>query len=262
MINHLNFLYLKRITLLLALLALNNGISLASESIGSTSNGCLLNASGLPLDGQGYQITHIDQERFFGHSNLIAIISEAGKVASKNHWGIMLIGDLSAKKGGRILDNHKSHQNGLDVDILYLMPEERLSEEELFMPEEPDFVDWEKNRINSNIWKSKNLEILKYFALQDRVDRIFVNPAIKKSLCESQINNKRWLSKLRPWWGHSEHFHLRLKCPADSHDCLQQTTVSESDGCNENLEWWLNENINPNPSEVVEEKVSIPERCK
>lgn len=252
-------------TLLFSILCfVKSSVSLASESIGATSNGCILNAVALPIEGQGYQVTHVDQERFFGHPDLITILSDAGKVINNNHWGFILIGDLSAQKGGQILENHKSHQNGLDVDILYRMPDEKLSEEELLMPEEPDFVDTEKNRINSNMWKSKNLEILKYFANQERVDRIFVNPAIKKSLCENQTSNKEWLSKLRPWWGHSEHFHVRLKCPKDSHDCLSQAPVSKHDGCNDNLDWWLNENINPSHAVDATEKAipPVPDRCQ
>ena len=260
----LNHCHSKTILFLFLICFLKISVSLASESIGATSNGCILNSVALPIEGQGYQVTHINQERFFGHPDLIAILSDAGKVIAKNHWGFILIGDLSAQKGGKILENHKSHQNGLDADILYRMPDEKLSEEELLMPEEPDFVDTEKNRINFNIWKNKNLEILKYFASQDRVDRVFVNPAIKKSLCESQSSNKTWLSKLRPWWGHSEHFHVRLKCPEDSHYCVPQAPVSTSDGCNEHLDWWLNENINPSPPDEATDKITppAPEKCQ
>lgn len=254
----------KEIVWLTLPLILNALPSLASESIGATSNGCILNAESLPLEGQGYQITHIIQERFFGHRDLVNVLTEAGKLAANNRWGFILIGDLSAQKGGKILENHRSHQNGLDVDILYRMPEERLTAEELILPEEPDYVDLEKNRVNLGLWKLKNLELLKYFAKHDQVDRIFVNPAIKKSLCESASGGREWLSKLRPWWGHSEHFHVRLKCPKDSPDCVNQTPLSKSDGCNDNLEWWLNENINPSLSTETQEKPNppIPKRCE
>jgi penicillin-insensitive murein endopeptidase len=260
----LNHHHSKWMLLLSILFIINSPFSRASESIGATSNGCILNAVALPMEGQGYQITHIDQKRFFGHADLIAMIDGAGKVVSKNYWGFILIGDLSAQKGGKILENHKSHQNGLDADILYRMPDEKLSDEELMMPEEPDFVDTEKNRVNFNLWQNKNLEVLKYFATHDRVDRIFVNPAIKKSLCESQSGNRTWLSKLRPWWGHSEHFHVRLKCPEDSKNCLAQVPVSKSDDCNENLDWWLNENISPSKPDDATQKViqPIPTECQ
>lgn len=256
--------YLKKISFLFSVFFLVTSASQASESIGATSNGCILNASALPIEGQGYQVTHIDRERFFGHSDLIATLIRAGKVIAENNWGFMLIGDLSSQHGGKILENHKSHQNGLDADILYRMPNQRLSEEELLMPDEPDFVDVEKNRINFDIWSDQNLGVLKYFASLEGVDRIFVNPAIKKSLCEKISNNRAWLSKLRPWWGHSEHFHLRLKCPTDSPDCIPQNPVSKSDGCDESLDWWLNENINPSQMDDAMDKpiAPIPNRCE
>ena len=35
-------------------------------------------------------------------------------------------------------------------------------------------------------------------------------------------------SKNRPIWGHHSHFHVRLKCPQDSTECItQRPTVSE-----------------------------------
>ena len=113
----------KEIVWLTLPLILNALPSLASESIGATSNGCILNAESLPLEGQGYHITHIIQDRFFGHRDLVNLLTEAGKLAANNRWGFILIGDLSAQKGGKILENHRSHQNGLDVDILYIIPE-------------------------------------------------------------------------------------------------------------------------------------------
>jgi Penicillin-insensitive murein endopeptidase len=46
--------------------------------------------------------------------------------------------------------------------------------------------------------------------------------AIKKALCRETTGDRTWLHKVRPWWGHDYHFHVRLFCPADSAECEQQ----------------------------------------
>jgi penicillin-insensitive murein endopeptidase len=70
-----------------------------------------------------------------------------------------------------------------------------------------------------------------------RVDRIFVHPTIKAALC--RMPDRSWLHKIRPWYGHDEHFHVRLACPADSPDCTGQAPVPSGDGCDASLAWWL-----------------------
>ena len=54
------------------------------------------------------------------------------------------------------------------------------------------------------------------------VERVFVNPAIKKALCRYNGPDRTWLRKVRPIWGHDYHFHIRMRCPADSPDCRPQ----------------------------------------
>ena len=43
--------------------------------------------------------------------------------------------------------------------------------------------------------------------------RIFVNAAIKKALCREAKGDRSWLSKVRPFWGHDYHFHIRITAP-------------------------------------------------
>ena len=56
--------------------------------------------------------------------------------------------------------------------------------------------------------------------------------------------DKKWLQKIRPIYGHNDHFHVRLKCPAGASACeVQKPTVSElsngGNGCDETLTWWV-----------------------
>ena len=61
--------------------------------------------------------------------------------------------------------------------------------------------------------------------LLPQVARIFVHPAIKKALCQMapQVGkDTSWLGKVRPWWNHHYHFHIRLTCPPGSEGCENQ----------------------------------------
>ena len=52
---------------------------------------------------------------------------------------------------------------------------------------------------------------------EPQVQRIFVNAAIKKALCQEAGSDRSWLTR-SPVLGHDYHFHIRIKCPADSPD--------------------------------------------
>jgi penicillin-insensitive murein endopeptidase len=70
------------------------------------------------------------------------------------------------------------------------------------------------------------------------VERVFVHPAIKKALCDSAGTDRRWLSKVRPIWGHYYHFHVRMDCPPGSAACETQAPVPGDDGCGKELADW------------------------
>jgi hypothetical protein len=52
-----------------------------------------------------------------------------------------------------------------------------------------------------------------------------------------------WMSKVRPWYGHDDHIHVRLKCPADSPNCRAQPPVPGGDGCDKSLDHWFTDSI-------------------
>ena len=88
----------------------------------------------------------------------------------------------------------------------------------------------------------QQVQLLKLATEDERVERIFVNPAIKLALCRgyggATAGGTGWLHRLRPWWGHDDHFHVRLRCPADSPDCEGQKPIEPGDGCDADLENW------------------------
>jgi len=62
-------------------------------------------------------------------------------------------------------------------------------------------------------------------------------------------SNHAWLNKVRPYWGHDYHFHVRIKCPADSPECKPQEPVPAGEGCGHELDWWFTESVlHPKPS--------------
>ena len=65
-----------------------------------------------------------------------------------------------------------------------------------------------------------------------------MNPAIKRMLCQGPTRTATWGARVRPWWGHHDHFHVRLKCPAGSPDCEAQEPPPD-DGCGPSLAWWF-----------------------
>ncbi len=82
---------------------------------------------------------------------------------------------------------------------------------------------------------------MKRAASYDGVERIFINAGIKKLLCETAGRDRAWLRKIRPWYKHDDHLHVRLSCPPGVAGCKQQEPVPPGDGCGENLAYWLSD---------------------
>ena len=64
---------------------------------------------------------------------------------------------------------------------------------------------------------------------------------MKKELCDTAGKDRAWLRKVRPWYLHDDHLHVRLSCPPGMAGCVAQDPVPEGDGCGENLRYWLSD---------------------
>ena len=84
-------------------------------------------------------------------------------------------------------------------------------------------------RLEGLPWTPAHAALIKTAAEDPLVQRIFVNPAIKRALCRDPGHDRAWMSKVRAYWGHDYHFHVRLRCPADSPDCKPQDPVQAGD---------------------------------
>jgi penicillin-insensitive murein endopeptidase len=142
-----------------------------------------------------------------------------------------------------MLTGHSSHQIGLDVDIWFTpMPDHELSPEEREFNMALNMVAKDQRDVDPATWTHGRTALVRAAAQDPVVTRIFVNPAIKKAMCREAGPDRTWLSKVRPWWGHDEHFHVRLVCPPDNPECKPQPPVGADDGCGHELESWLKKN--------------------
>ena len=65
-------------------------------------------------------------------------------------------------------------------------------------------------------------------------------------MCKDEAGNRAYLRKIRPWYGHHYHFHVRLNCPRGARGCLDQDAPPAGDGCDE-AQGWVNNILNPPP---------------
>ncbi len=212
-----------------------------ARSIGGYSNGCVQGAEALPRTGDGYQVARPSRNRHFGHPHLIAFIQELARSMRRDDPGVLFVGDLGQPRGGPAPSGHKSHQTGLDADLWFWYPAaasasalpaahtEKLAPRSLVQNADQRPTRFFTPRVHTLVRRA---------ASDPRVDRIFVHPVIKRELCTHARSERQWLRKVRPWWGHDAHFHVRLRCPDSSADCIDQAEVPAGDGCDA-LAWWF-----------------------
>lgn len=208
--------------------------------IGTYSKGCLAGAQQLAASGPAWQAMRLSRNRNWGHPSLVRFVEQlAGEVKEKLGWPGLLVGDLSQPRGGPMTFGHASHQTGLDVDIWYLaMPDRQLTPEERDrMPMPTVLVN--PYSVDPNLFTDKHAQIVRRAAAQQNVERVLVHPAVKKALCESPDGDRAVLRKIRPYWGHDDHFHVRIACPPDSVGCQPPPAAPADEGCGKELEHWL-----------------------
>jgi penicillin-insensitive murein DD-endopeptidase len=214
--------------------------NLAAKSIGFYAKGCLAGGRPLPVNGSAWQVMRVSRNRNWGHPSLIKYIEHFAKDAKeKDSWPGLLVGDLSMPRGGPMPFGHASHQVGLDVDIWYRPePDHELSAQEReSIPMESFLVD--PGHVNPQVWKPEYEQLLRRAVSYPEVSRIFVNPAIKKWLCDNAKGDRKFLHKITPIMGHDDHFHVRLVCPAENPGCQNQAAVHTDEGCGKGLDKWV-----------------------
>ncbi len=206
------------------------------QVIGGYTTGCIDGAVPLPLAGEGFRVVRPERNRIFGHPELIDMIAELGVRLRERGLPGLSVGDLSQPRGGQTPSGHASHQTGLDADIWFVPP---------WIGRPLSMVDARRKR-PSPLFDDDIIRLLEQAASDARVDRIFINPVLKRAVCERAVGDvdRRWLQKLRPWYGHDDHFHVRMACPLDSPICIVPPLLPPGDGCDQ-LGHWLRQKTVP-----------------
>jgi penicillin-insensitive murein DD-endopeptidase len=215
-----------------------------ARSIGFYARGCLAGAMAMPINGKTWQVMRLSRNRNWGHPALIRFLEELSEKGTKVGWTGLLVGDISQARGGPMLTGHASHQVGLDADVWFTpMPKRELTRQEREEMSATMVVAKDRKDVDPHVWTPAHAAIIKAAASDPKVERVFVNAAIKKALCRTTDTDRSWLRKVRPIWGHDYHFHIRMACPAGSPDCRHQDPVPAGEGCGKELDWWFRDAI-------------------
>ena len=223
---------------------------LAARSIGFYSRGCLAGAVALPVDGETWQVMRLSRNRNWAHPDLVAFLEKfARRIPATTGWPGILVGDIAQPRGGPMLTGHASHQIGLDADIwLTPMPVRTLSRQEREEMSADNLVREDQLDVDAGRWTPAHLALIKAAAEDPTVERVLVNPAIKRTLCRDASGDRGWLNKVRPFYGHNYHMHVRIGCPAGSASCREQDATPPGDGCDTSLDWWFSDAVlHPQP---------------
>lgn len=240
---------------------------LEARSIGSYARGCLAGAVAMPVNGPSWQVMRLSRNRMWGHPNLISFLESFAQNARKDGWNGLLVGDISQPRGGPMITGHASHQIGLDADIWFTpMPNRELSAGERETLSATSLLKDGTREIDPKVFSPLHMRVVRRAALAPEVARVFVHPAIKQQFCELAGNDRGWLTKVRPIYGHYYHFHIRLACPAGLADCKEQDAPPAGDGCGADLAWWLGpEPWKPSPPEKPKPPLKmsdLPDACR
>jgi murein endopeptidase len=105
-----------------------------SKAIGVPHDGRLVDGVGLPVEGPDWVTWDPIRERspnrasrLYGTDRLVRVVLRVVRAYGRVHPDAprVVIGDLS-RRGGGTIDEHVSHQNGLDVDVYYPRLDHRL----------------------------------------------------------------------------------------------------------------------------------------
>ena len=214
---------------------------LPARAIGFYSKGCLAGGIAIPADGPTWQAMRLSRNRRWGHPDLITLVEKLSReAAAQDGWPGLLVGDIAQPRGGPMLSGHASHQVGLDADVwLTPMPGRILSVTERENMSATSMLKKNTLFVDDKLWTPAHARLLMRAASYPEVERIFIHPGIKKKLCDTWTGSRAAMGKLRPYYGHHYHFHIRIKCPPGVSGCKDQNPPPSGSGCDKSLAWWF-----------------------
>ena len=155
-----------------------------SQPIGTYARGCGAGMVELPESGPTWQVMRLSRNRNWGHPQLVNFLIGLSQAAQQAGWPGLYIGDMSQPRGGPMLTGHASHQIGLDADVwLMPMPRGRLDREQRENMSAVNMARADWRDVDPRNWTPAHTRLIRAVAAEPKVERIFVNPAIKVALC-------------------------------------------------------------------------------
>jgi penicillin-insensitive murein endopeptidase len=218
-----------------------------SQPFGGYARGCQAGAEQLSETGPTWQAMRLSRNRNWAQPETLDFVRDLSRfAATQNGWDGLYVGDMSQPRGGPMLTGHRSHQTGLDIDF-WMLPPDRLN---LTADERENLSSISMRRAagayTNDRWTPQHEAIIRAAASDPRVARIFIFPGAKVAMCNSATGDRSWLNKVRPWWGHHYHFHVRLNCPDGATGCTDQAPPPPGDGCDD-ADGWVDRILNPPP---------------
>ena len=254
--------YRLRVLVVAVWLAFGVGAAAQPRIVGGPGAGCIAGAIELPPDGPGYQTIRASRSWFWGHPDTIAALQLLGARAAGAGMATLYMNDISRPRGGPFAGLHASHMLGLDADVwLDLLPKPQLDAAGRDAVEVASLVAPDGLGIDPARWTAGYGALIRLASGLPGVDRILVNPAIKRQLCREAGADRAWLRRVRPWYGHASHMHIHFRCPANQPECRDQAPTPPGDGCDSMLDWWFTQLDLPPPPVAPARPPILPAAC-
>ncbi len=231
--------------------------------VGGNSAGCFAGGVELPTEGLGFQQIRASRSTFWGTPATIASLELLARETHAAGLPDLYMNDIAEPRGGPV-PGHAGHEIGLEADIwLDVTPKPALPLALRETLEPPSVVRPDGRAVDPAIWRPAHVTLLRLAATLPNVERLFVNPAIKRELCNSVTGDRGWLRLVRPWYGHASHLHIRLRCPANQPECVVPAPVPAGDGCDATLQWWFDQlDQPPSPPAKPRPPTPLPAACR
>lgn len=221
---------------ILALTILFASSAFASQAVGFYTDGSLEDGACIPAEGIGYMQLYRDVNNIFATRPLLNMIVKAARDIDEKYPNRdrLQVEEMSAREGGDI-ENHASHENGLDVDIQFFKADgvEHVPTAQQYYA--PKMI--VNGAVSPNFDLARNWEMMKALHRHGNVQRIFIDTQLKKALCDYArstgdfASNTKVLRSLQHQTNHQDHIHVRLRCPPGNSRCVPQGDPPPGHGC-------------------------------